>query len=443
MMRYQTLSFLWTLCLFLIPGYALARDQDIPAECRASYEEIEALKPPDFTAYTVWDKIYGEKGMDQFADFLVLPDGAIIAAGSYTKDESDKTYRPLIVKFDPKGKTAWEVREDTPGFQSIDRIVALGKGFAVIGDVKDAKRQDGIYLSVFDEHGKKTLSKQILEPAGDLDAKAVVLTPDGQGFIVAAQYTPTKEGEAGQYGVIYRLTSSGEQVWRRAYTPGMQTMFNNLQSLGTGDYALTGDVRAEDGRQVGWLLRINGSGAIQWQRTYPRGLESSLFSVGIYDNKTMILSGRTRPMDGGRWAAWVMHVDTTGNVLWQRYYTNDYNMNARQVLTQPQDGRSTILLDAQAFTLKQQTHTRLLILSPRGYLMNAEDFSESMGGRGLTMRYGLNGERLVSGYTQTRLSEAETPEDIEESVFDGWMFGAISLEPYKDPCVPGRTPTKR
>jgi hypothetical protein len=418
----------------LIPGAAHPQSA---RECAVAFEEIITLSAPDFTDYQVWKETYGEKGMDQFADFIVRPDGSIIAAGSYTKDETGKTYRPLIVKFDPKGKTAWEVREDTKGFKSIDRMLPLADGFAVIGDVKDAKRRDAIYLAVYDDAGKKKKDIPIVEPGGDLDAKAIVAAPDQKGFIVAAQYVPVKDGEAGQYGVLYRYTSSGDQVWRRAYTPGMRTVFNNLQAMNDGYYALTGEVKFDDGRQAGWLMRMNGSGAIQWQRTYPRGSESSLFAAARFKNGDMILTGRTRPANGGLSAGWVMRVDTVGNTLWQRYFTSAFNMNARSVLPQENDGRSSVLLEARAQTLKQQTHTRLLTFSPRGYLANVEDYTESMGGRGLILHPGLNGERIVSGYAHTRLAAADDPDETEESVFDGWMFAAVSLDPYKDPCVPG------
>lgn len=431
----QTFAILMLGLCGLIPGVgAFAQSA---RECAVAFEEIINLSAPDFTDYTVWKETYGEKGMEQFADFVVLPDGAIIAAGSYTKDETEKTYRPLIVKFDPKGKTAWEVREDTKGFKSIDRILKLSSGFAVMGDVKDAKRRDAIYLAVYDDSGKKKKDIPIVEAGGDLDAKAIVAAPDQKGFIVAAQYVPVKDGEAGQYGVLYRYTSSGDRVWRRAYTPGMRTVFNNLQAMNDGYYALTGDVKFDDGRQAGWLMRMSGSGAIQWQRTYPRGAESSLFAASRFKNGDMILSGRTRPANGGLWAGWVMRVDSVGNTLWQRYFTSAFNMNARSVFPQESDGRSSVLLEARAQTLKQQTHTRLLTFSPRGYLANVEDYTESMGGRGLTLHPGLNGERIVSGYAHTRLAAADNPDETEESVFDGWMFAAVSLDPYKDPCVPG------
>lgn len=436
-MTRQISMFVVLCCLSLGTAISAVRAQSA-AECAITFEEIISLRPPSLFDYTVWDQIHGDIGMDQFADFVILSEGAVIAAGSYTKDEKDKTYRPLIVKFDPKGKIVWEVREDTKAFKSIDRILKLSSGFAVIGDVKDAKRRDAIYLAVYDDMGKKKLDIPIAEPGGNLDAKALVATPDKKGFIVAAQFVPTKEGEAGQYGLLYRYTSAGDRVWRRAYTPGMRTVFHNLQALDDGNYALSGEVKVDDGRQAGWLVRLGGSGAIQWQRTYTRGSEAALFSAGAFKNGDLILSGRTRPADGGPWAGWVMRTDSVGNTLWQRYFSGPYNTNARAVLPQTgSDGRASVLLDAQARTTKQQTHARLLTFSPRGYLMNVENYTYLSGGRGLSLHAGRDRERIVSGYARMHPPAEDKPGATDESAFNGWIYAAVSLDPYKDPCLPG------
>lgn len=403
-------------------------------ECGVSYEEIITLKEPDFTNLNVWNRVEGGQGMQQLADFFTAPDGSVVAAGSYTKDEDDKTYRPLIIKFTPKGKMIWQVREEPAFFKSIDRIVALEKGFAVIGDIKDPKRGYGVYLAVYDDAGKRVSEKPIFESGANLDARALVQTPDGKGFIIVVQYTPLKNGDEGRYGIIYRLTRSGDKVWRRAYTPGMRTELNNIQMMPDFSYMLTGEIRHDDGRQAGWLLRVDGGGGIQWQRIYPRGGEAEFHAASAFSNGDYLVSGRVRAVDGKLWSAWVMRTDGTGNTLWQRYYSGAYSYNARGAVTQKADDRAIILLDARARKMTQRTHARLLTLSPRGYLMNVEDFNENMGGRGLSLRLNADGARVMSGYAQTKYADADNPEDINIGAFDGWMLAAMPLDPYDDPC---------
>jgi hypothetical protein len=416
------------ICLLLVVAPALSWAQT----CVVNKEEIMTLKSPSFTTYSLWDKVYGDKGMEQFSDFAVLPDGGFIAAGAFTKDETDQINHPLIIKYNPKGKAVWAIRDDTKMSKTADYIVPLNTGFAVLGTNKNSS----LYIAVYDDNGKKLHEFPLAEKNGALTAKGIVLAPDKKGFIIAAQFTPDKTSNNGPYGILYRITSSGDLVWRRAYTPGMYTAFNSLQTLRDGAYALTGDIRGDDGRQVGWLIKLDGAGNIIWQRTYPRGAESSLYSAADFKNNNLIVTGRTQPTGGDGWAAWVMTVEPTGNVLWQKYFTGDFNLTARAGLTFEDDNRASILIDAIPQKTKQQMHTRLLTFSPEGYLMNAEDFSESMGARGLALHAGIKGERIISGYTQTRAALAENNNEFSESVYDGWMVSATPLKPYRDPCAP-------
>lgn len=84
------------MCLAASPAYA--------QRCEIVYEEITRLNPPDFGHYSIWDEVYGDKGMDQISDFVILTDGSVVMGGAYTSDEEDNTYKPLLVHITPQGK---------------------------------------------------------------------------------------------------------------------------------------------------------------------------------------------------------------------------------------------------------------------------------------------------------------------------------------------------
>lgn len=413
------------MCLAASPAYA--------QRCEIVYEEITRLNPPDFGHYSIWDEVYGDKGMDQISDFVILTDGSVVMGGAYTSDEEDNTYKPLLVHITPQGKILWEVREKSDFFKTVDHIVETEDGYAVLGEIEDPKRGDGIYLAHYTKDGQKKNQKTFFEPGGNLDGKALVKLPGGAGYMIAAQYNP--ENLSLQYGIIYKVTKSGARLMRRAYTPGMQTVFNNFQDMGDGTYMLSGQLRLEDGRRAGWLVKLDQEAAIMWQKTYARGSFSALRSVAPFEKGGYLLGGEARPSGGGRSAGWALKIDDTGNVEWQRYYVGKHAYVVRDVLAY-EDGRSVALLDGMPQKLEDRAHIRLLDYTPRGYLMSVEDYSKSQGAHAFTLKRGPKGERVFAGYAQTRLSAAMTPEEVPVSAFDAWLVAAVALEPYKDPCLP-------
>lgn len=414
--------------LLLSPGSAPAQTCDVIAE------EIVKLRAPAFANYLQWDQLYGKDGMEQFSDVAVLIDGSVVAAGSYTKDDKDPVYKPLLVHMTEKGKVLWETREEETKFKTINRIAPFKDGYVVLGDLSDPKRGDGIYVALYSREGKRKNQWGIYEKGSNLDGKAVVPAPDGTSLIIAAQVNPGG-GAAGQYGVLYRYTMSGKQVWRHGYSPGLRSVFNNMTPAPDGGYIVTGSVQTEDARMSGWLLRVDDSGAVMWQRHYARGSFGTLTSSAVTKEGDILLSGEVKPVGGKRSSAWVMKIDPAGNTLWQRYYAGAYGFTAQDVIAY-HDGRAIVLVDAVAQNLKDISYGMFMMFTPRGYLMNIDEFSQEQGARVFRMKLGPTEERVTVGYAQTKYADTLSPLDIPVNTFDGWIAAGVPLDPYDDPCLP-------
>ncbi len=432
MMLRCTKAFL-ILSLILL-GMVWTAPSALAQNCNILRDEIITLRPPAFQNYTIWDHVHGEDGMEQIADFLPLEDGSFVAAGSYTTEEEDKIYKPYLFRMDKKGKPIWETRETPGGFQSIDRIIEGRENYIVIGDIKDTKKGDGIYMATYSQDGKRIRRSSFFDPKGDLDSKAIVRAQDGNGYFIAAQLTPFDKSETG-YGVIYKVTSKGKQILKRGFSPGLDTVFNNMQPTADGNYFITGSIRSADGRRAGWLLKMDNRGSIVWQRTYPRGAAAELHSATGFGAGGYFITGNSTPAGGNRPSGWVAGVDTAGNIIWQRYFFGPHSYSVWDGLTYP-DGRSVALLRGMAQKLGQRTHVRLLTFSPRGQLINAEEYSDFNGATAFRLYPGYNGERLFAGYTQSTLDEAMDPTEVSPRTFDAWIVAVEGLEVYDDPCAP-------
>lgn len=415
-------------------GLVVAASPARAQNCDINVEEITRLRAPAFENYTKWDELFGGEGMEQFSDLYPVVDGSVVAVGAYTRDEEDPVYKPLLVQMNEKGEVKWETREDSKSFKSINRIISFNKGYAVLGDMNDASRGDGLFVAFYGDDGKRKNEFTIFESGKNLDGKAIAASADGKSLVVAAQVNPGG-GTDGQYGVLYKYAPSGKRIWRHGYTPGTRSVFHNLTPATQGGFIAAGEVELPDGRMGGWLVRVDDNGAVMWQRSYARGSYAAFLTGVSVDGDSILLGGQTKPTGGKRNSGWVMKVRNNGDIVWQRYYAGDFNYAIRALMPYD-DGRSVAMLAGIPRSLAERTHMRLLTFDPRGNLLNVEEFSEGQGAQAFTLREGFQGERMMAGYAQIKYAEAATVNEIPINTYNGWIAAAPALDPYDDPCLP-------
>ncbi len=421
-------------------------------QCEVIPEQIETLRAPVYKTPMVWSAAYGEDGLDQLTG-LVLPHkmaddeaGGVIVAGNFTRDEDDKVLHPFLARLDKRGKVVWDKRRDTTKMKTVNRLIRTQKGYAVLGDVKDSKKGNGFYIETYNKAGERLKQRIIFASGGNVIGKGFVETSDGRGFIIAAEFVARKDDEK-RDALLYKIAKDGTLVWRRKYSPGLKTVFNDIQMLPDGRYMLIGEIEQEDGRMAGWLMSVDNGGSIGWQRQYPRGSGSSFSSFQKMKDQSMIVVGTVKPSGGTKKSGWVMRLNTTGTPLWQRYYTgSEYRYDGKDVIAE-KDGRFSVLLDAYPIrrfkkrgakpAVRPRGHVRLLTLSPRGYLLGVENYTDGQHAHGAQLVRGAADERLVIGSMQGTLPDGMDPNNVATSVFDGWVFAATALDPYFDPCMSG------
>lgn len=411
------------------------------AECYAATSEITDLREPQFGTGSVFDLAYAQDGMDVFSDVLPLGGDMYIAGGAYTKDQKDAIYRPLLVKYDERLKPVWEVREDTPHMRTIHRMIATKDGITVLGDIGDAQKRSGIYIASYDFEGKvRGKPVPIFESGGDLDAKAFVQARDGSGYLIAAQFI-ADQNEDDQYGVLYKVSRSGVVSWKRSFKTGRSTVFNTITAAIDGtSYVLAGQIVMEGNTSGGWLLVVDGNGAIKWQRTYPRGLAATLQAAAQTKDGDFIVSGKARPANytGQGLAAWVMKTDMTGSPLWQRFFRGAYSYDASDLIVY-EDGRASVLVAGAAQDSERRSHVRLMTFSPQGTLQHLEEFTEGQNAAAHRLVAGTGGERLIAGYAQTTFGEGQESNEAAAApvyTYDAWLVAGVPLDSYDDPCAP-------
>ncbi len=449
--------------IFLCPALAQAQSCDTP------FEVITTLRPLTFGFPTVWDAKYGgEDSMLQLGSGIPQEGGTVLAIG---RSLSLKDFRPqdiVLVELNRRGRALKEQRYPAKEAEEPVKMIRAGKEFVALSNMRGGKgnAEKWARLSWYDADGKYKREKIVKDAVFDFEGKGLVEAVDKGGFI-AVLHGVNRGDPSDENGVLMRFYSSGELVWRRAYRPGIPNMLTSLNPVTEKNYLATGRIRLDDGRIAGWAMKLGFDGAVQWQRTYPRGSVAAFESAALVpsqtaEGKNFILAGEAKPYDGGPEAAWIMEISATGEPIWQRYYRRpDAELRGDWVRSE-EDGRIVLMMNAKPVEGKgDPAHVRMLTLSPRGGLIGDEAYYEGMMAQATDYVPGWNSERIMTAVIEEDMN-AEKKEDGEvvviglaadekkdekaeapppaKVVHRGWVFVATALDPYVDPCAAQRGP---
>ncbi len=433
--------------------------------CDTIFEMITTLRPPVFGFPTVWDAKFGKRGsMVQLSSGLPRDDGTILAIGRRLSQEDFKPEDVLVAALNRRGRALIDNAHNAKDGEDPVKIIALDKGYVAISNIRGGagRGERQVRLSWFDEEAAYKRDRVVRDGHFDYEATGLVNATDGNGFI-AILHAVNRTDPEDENSVLMRFTAGGEIVWRRAYRPGIPNALYGLLPVDETHYMAAGRIRLEDGRMAGWAMKLGRDGTVHWQRTYPRGGESTLRDATVapfvtVNGQGVILSGDSLPLDGGPVAAWVLAIDPLGEPLWQRYYRRpDAALRAQWLESYP-DGRTAVIINAAALPGEEvPDHIRMLTLSPRGIIIQDEAYHEGRGAQGRDYVPGWNGERIITGVVEDPVGSTESdeeivvvglvpdeeaPEDAEEgdlmppkTVEKGWVFIATALDPYQDPCA--------
>jgi hypothetical protein len=162
---------------------------------------------------------------------------------------------------------------------------------------------------------------------------------ENDGYAVVGNVSRCDSGYTGyicpEYGWVMKLNSSGEIVWQKGYKGGgYGAVFYSGHKTADGGYIVAGQ-----GNILGvvspygnlWVVKLNRNGVVEWQRMFESVYNDTIFISNSYANSVQ----QTR--DGGYVVAgsvsgslnffdwgehWVLKLDNSGNLQWHKIYSS-------------------------------------------------------------------------------------------------------------------------
>ena len=274
------------------------------------------------TSSIPWARTYGNGEDNGLIAVAITPNGDIIAVG-YTDNNLGSKSDAWVLRLDRAGNIKWHNSYGGPYWDGANTVAVADNGDIIVAGHYGATDEDGsnsnAWIFRLDENGN--VKWQGIYSGENWDGiSAIAIAPNGDIIAVGT----TESFGAGSSDVwVLRLDKEGNVKWQRTYGGISEDWANSVAIAPNGDVIVVGGTKSfGSGEGDIWVLRLDGSGNVKWQRTYGGVHHDGANSVAIADNGDIIVAGYywATYRDGANGDAWVLRLDGEGNVKWQKTY---------------------------------------------------------------------------------------------------------------------------
>jgi hypothetical protein len=181
---------------------------------------------------------------------------------------------------------------------------------------------------------------------------AFAATPDS-GYLLAGSTQSNDFDASGNpnypnySGWIVKLNKSGAKEWHKTIAGKGSDQFNAVAAT-TGGYILAGN--AYNKNRDAWIVKIDEMGEVIWHKMLGGSAEDDATALMATTDGGCVMAGFTRSNDGdvsgrqGEESAWIVKLDGSGNIKWQKLLggTEEFDRDRALSITASSDGGYTI-----------------------------------------------------------------------------------------------------
>ena len=213
--------------------------------------------------------------------------------------------------------------------------VAAGNSLSYNGDVTGNHGGGDIWLVKVDDAGALSWQRS-LGGSGQEDGMDVMLNSDGDILVAGRTYSSNADvsdnNGLGDMWVV-KLDPLGTIIWENALGGPLHEGARSIQQTNDGGYIVCGwsastlgpgsDVTFNHGLNDVWVVKLDASGELEWQRSLGGSQYDDAFDVKQTADGGYIVAGLTKSNDGdasghhGDYDFWVVKLDATGTPVWQ------------------------------------------------------------------------------------------------------------------------------
>jgi hypothetical protein len=291
-----------------------------------------------------WEKSLGGSGGDEATSVSQTADGGYIVAGTTNSDDGDVSGNSdisdyWVVRLDQSGNIIWEKCLGTvfTDYATSVQQTADG-GFIVTGSAHyDGSFSSDYWIVKLDDSGNVEWQKSL--GGSDTDAASSIQQTTDNGYIVAGASESNDEDVSGNHGNfdywIVKLNVSGEIIWQKCLGGNDGSNWGDvalsIQQTTDAGYIVVGysnsnngDVSGNHGNFDYWIVKLDATGIIIWQKSMGGSGADYGTSVAQTANGGLLVAGYSESHDGdvtinhGEHDYWIVKLNATQNIIWQK-----------------------------------------------------------------------------------------------------------------------------
>ncbi len=147
------------------------------------------------------------------------------------------------------------------------------------------------------------------------EMEGVVVTDDGGLVIVGAT---DSYGESSD-GWVLKVDGRGRIQWQRTYGGNGEDSLIDIRQTKDGGFVAVGWTDSVGAGQADvWVLRLDVQGNVVWSKVYGGPQTEQGWSIALAEDGGYVVAGGTTSFGAGQADYWVLRLDGSGNVLWQK-----------------------------------------------------------------------------------------------------------------------------
>ena len=274
---------------------------------------------------STWAKTYGGIGDEDARTIQQTPDGGYIVLGNTTSFGAGGN-DVWVTKINSANVITWQKTYGGLGDDYGNYIQQTSDGgYIVLGTTNSFGAGDtDVWILKIDSNGAidcPTCWQKTYGGASQDYIHSIRQTTDG-GYILAGETDSFGAGLTDAW--ILKLDSTGAVTWQNTYGEADSDYFYSIEQTPDGGYIVGGySYSYGDGSYANtWILKLDSSGVISWQKIYGGDNYNDINFIKTTSEGGYIMAGQTALSPGGDIYPWVVNLDSSGNVLWQKTYSD-------------------------------------------------------------------------------------------------------------------------
>ena len=268
----------------------------------------------DSTGKLQWETPIGGARDDEGFGVVDLADGSVVMVGA-TSSEGDGVSAGLVARLDQNGGVMWQRLIDTPEADYLYAVAVLSTGDLVVAGSSGGNA--GLVARI-DPEGTVVWQKRHRQEAPDIIHGLAIFANDD--ILLIGERTEMFDSD----GALTRLDSAGGVKWSQQFGgPGMDRL-NAAVTLGGDDFLAVGTRHAEEVDDQGWILRYDGKGERQWDKTLGGGGIDRLSSIRLLGDQSLVVAGTADATDQEKLNSWLIRITENGEILRVKRLGSEY-----------------------------------------------------------------------------------------------------------------------